>query len=170
MKSSSACFEHISYSVLEPTLSHSDLKIASEDSLSEFIISRILQNANSLNLLESVKFEYLSTDNITMFHDAAVTNGDVDSDNHHDGLADDNQNKQSDLEAQEHHGKHAAVVGTDCVKVLDASMLAMIRRVNKRSTVDCVTVTFVIQIWMFSLTANLLGPSTTTLMIVAVVF
>jgi hypothetical protein len=65
----STSFEHISDSIVESILSHSDLQIMSEDSLYEFIISRIRENCNSLNLLEFVKFEYLSTDNITMFCD-----------------------------------------------------------------------------------------------------
>jgi hypothetical protein len=65
----STTFECISDSILESILSHSDLKIVSEDSLYEFIISRIRENSNSLTLLEFVKFEYLSTENITEFCD-----------------------------------------------------------------------------------------------------
>jgi hypothetical protein len=65
----SISFEHISDSILESILSYSYLKIANEDSLYEIIISRIRENSNSLNLLESVKFEYQSIENMTMFCD-----------------------------------------------------------------------------------------------------
>jgi hypothetical protein len=57
----------ISVSVLFHILSHDLLKISSEDSLFSYISSRICSDAESLDLLRFVRFEYLSAEYISAF-------------------------------------------------------------------------------------------------------
>jgi hypothetical protein len=60
----------ISVSVLFHILSHDLLKISSEDSLFSYISSRLCSDAESLDLLRFVRFEYLSSERISDFFSA----------------------------------------------------------------------------------------------------
>jgi hypothetical protein len=59
--------DNISFSVLFHILSHDALVISSEDSLFYYLISRMSSNPESFNLLQFVRFEYLSSESISVF-------------------------------------------------------------------------------------------------------
>jgi hypothetical protein len=76
MKDPATAMKSLTFSMISDIVSHPSLKVVSEDSLYDFIVSKTEDDQSFLLLLEFVRFEYLSTSKFRAFIELMLTSFD----------------------------------------------------------------------------------------------